>query len=250
MAELELPLSGHLEELRHRLSRALLAVAVGFAICYPQSEVIFRALTDPLHAAAGGLSVETTLIGTGVAEAFFTRLKVAFVAAIFLALPFLLYQTWLFVAPGLKEAEARYAKFFVLFGTLFFLSGAAFCYFVVFPVGFPFLLGEYVKIGINPAIRISEYLTFSSRMLLAFGITFEMPVVTYFLARIGLITHKTLIAYIRYAILAVFVVSAILTPPDVASQVLMALPLLGLYGISIGVAYLAQPRNSSSSPNS
>ncbi len=250
MAELELPLSGHLEELRHRLSRALLAVAVGFAICYPQSQLIFRALTDPLHSAADGLSVETTLIGTGVAEAFFTRLKVAFIAALFLALPFLLHQTWQFVAPGLKQAEARYAKYFVAFGTAFFLSGAAFCYFVVFPIGFPFLLGEYAKIGINPAIRISEYLSFSSRMLLAFGITFEMPVVSFFLTRIGLITHKTLLTYIRYAVLAVFVLSAILTPPDVASQILMALPLLGLYGISIGVAYFARPHGSSSSPKS
>jgi len=240
MADLELPLSAHLEELRSRLGRALLATIVAFAICYPRAELVFRLLTDPLHKAASDSKLQATLIGTGVAEAFFTRLKVAFIAALFLALPVLLYQAWMFIAPGLKESEARYARLFVLFGTVFFLAGSAFCYFVVFPYGLPFLLDEYTKIGVAPTIRISEYLSFSSQMLLAFGMTFEMPVATFFLARVGLLTHHTLIRYMRHAILVLFIASAILTPPDVASMIMMVIPLLGLYTVSIGVAYLAR----------
>jgi len=240
MMDRELPLTEHLEELRTRLWRSLLATAVAFAICYPKSSLLFDFLNAPLVRAAAEKSTEFTLIGTGVAEAFFTRLKVSFIASLFLALPVILYQTWMFIVPGLRSTEARYARGFVLTGTIFFLSGAAFCYAVVFDFGFPFFLSEYQDIGVAPAIRISEYLSFASRMLLAFGITFEMPVVSFFLARAGLITHTTLMRVGRYAIVIVFVVAAILTPPDVVSQLLMAAPLLVLYGLSIGVAYLAR----------
>ncbi len=240
MADVELPLTEHLDELRRRLVRALLATLVAFAFCYPNSEAIFTFLLEPLHEAAAGQPDGDTLslIGTGVAEAFFTRLKVSFFAAIFVALPVILYQAWMFVLPGLKTVEARYARGFVIVGTAFFLAGAWFCYDVVFSFGFPFFLDEYRRIGIDPAIRISEYLSFSSRLLLAFGITFELPVATFFLARVGLVTHLTLIRYGRYAFLGTFVLAAILTPPDVVSQILMAGPLLLLYCLSIGVAYV------------
>ncbi|MEE8311625.1 MAG: twin-arginine translocase subunit TatC [Candidatus Binatia bacterium] len=238
MADVELPLTSHLAELRQRLSRALIGIVVAFAFCYPNSPAIFAFLLAPLYEATGGDSTAVTLIGTGVAEAFFTRLKVSFLAALFVALPVILYQVWMFVVPGLRSMEARYARGFVLVGSLFFLGGAWFCYEVVFAFGFPFFLEEYRRIGVDPTIRISEYLSFSSRLLLAFGITFELPVVTFFLARIGLVTHTTLINYGRYAFLATFVLAAILTPPDVVSQILMAGPLLLLYGLSIGVAYL------------
>src|SRR5690606_37026431 len=107
------------------------------------------------------------------------------VAALFVALPVVLYQLWKFVVPGLKESEAGFARWFTFAGTFFFLAGAAFCYRVVFPVGFPFFLQEYENIGATPILRISEYLSFSSQMMLAFGVTFEMPVLTYFLARAG-----------------------------------------------------------------
>jgi len=118
---------------------------------------------------------------------------------------------------------------------------------VVFDFGFPFFLAEYARIGVDPTIRISEYLSFSSRLMIAFGITFELPVATFFLARIGLVTHTLLISVARYAILVVFVLAAILTPPDVVSQVLMAGPLMLLYGLSIIVAYFfARPRTSDS----
>jgi sec-independent protein translocase protein TatC len=238
MADLELPLTGHLQELRARLIRALIALIIAFAICYPQAETLFDFLTAPLIDAANNSPEGARLIGTGVAEAFFTRLKVSFIAALFLALPVILYEIWIFILPGLRKREARYGLGFVIVGSFFFIAGSAFCYAIVFDFGFPFFLTEYQKIGIEPTIRISEYLSFTSRMLLAFGITFELPVATFFLARVGLVTHHTLINSARYAILVTFILAAVLTPPDVVSQVLMAGPLMILYGVSIGVAYV------------
>ena len=238
MADLELPLTAHLDELRTRLVRALIALVIAFAFCYPQAERLFAFLTEPLLSAAADSVTGARLIGTGVAEAFFTRLKVCFVAALFFSLPVILYQIWLFILPGLRPREARYGLGFVIVGTFFFMCGAGFCYAVVFDFGFPFFLAEYQKISIEPVIRISEYLSFTSRMLLAFGITFELPVATFFLARVGLVTHLTLINSARYAVLVAFILAAILTPPDVVSQVLMAGPLILLYCFSIGVAYV------------
>jgi len=239
MADVELPLTGHLAELRRRMAISLLAVAVAFAVCYPNSSVLFEILKAPLNQAATAGNLKFQIVGTGIAEAFFTRLGVSLVGAVFLALPVILYQLWRFVVPGLESHEARYAKWFVLFGTVFFLAGATFCYELVFPVGFPFFLQEYADIGIDPVLRISEYLSFTSRMMLAFGVTFEMPVVIFFLARAGLVTWRQLLRFSRYAVLVIFIVAAVLTPtPDAASQIMMAVPLLVLYAISIGVAYL------------
>lgn len=239
MADVELPLTGHLAELRKRLSRALLGVAAAFLFCYPQSQYLFRLLEHPLRQSAEANNLKFQIVGTGIAEAFFTRLGVSMVAAVFFALPVILFQLWRFVVPGLEQKEARYAKWFVLFGTLFFLSGAAFCYTFVFPVGFPFFLQEYADIGVDPVLRISEYLSFTSRMMLAFGVTFELPVVVFFLARAGLVTGRQMLDFTRYAVLVIFVVAAVLTPtPDAASQMMMAVPLMVLYAISIGVAYL------------
>ncbi len=232
-----MPITAHLEELRWRLLKSLIAVAIAFAPCYVFSDQLFKFLTRPLL----GLGIkEIDLIGTGLPEAFFTRLKVSFIAGIFLASPVIFYQAWRFVEPGLLETEKHYARPFVAAATFFFLCGAAFCYLVVFPVGYAFFVREYQSIGVTPAIRISEYLSFTARMLLAFGATFELPVAAFFLSRAGLIDHTFLLRYLRHAILVVFIVAAILTPPDVASQVLMAIPLLLLYLLSIGVAYAAR----------
>jgi sec-independent protein translocase protein TatC len=236
MTDVQMPLTAHLEELRWRLIKALLAVTVAFVAVYNFSDVLFEVLTRPLIAMQEG---PVQLIGTGVTEAFFTKLKVSAIAALFVASPVIFYQLWLFVAPGLYDTEKRYARPFVFFATIFFILGAVFCYFVVFPVGYRFFLAEYATIGVAPAIRISEYLSFTARMLLAFGMTFEMPVVTFFLARLGLVTHQMMLGYFRYAVLVIFIVAAVLTPgPDVASQMLMAGPLLVLYILSIGVAYV------------
>lgn len=232
-----MPLTEHLEELRRRIVVALLAIGAAFAVCYAYAEEIFRILAQPLLQNTDVGPVQ--LIGTGVTEAFFTKLKVSMIAAVFAASPVLFHQVWKFVAPGLYEQEKRYALPFVVFATFFFLLGAGFCYVVVFPVGFAFFVEQYKTIGVLPSIRISEHLTFSARMLLAFGITFELPVVTFFLARVGLVTHRTLVGYFRYAVLVIFVLAAVLTPgPDIASQFLMAGPLLLLYVVSIGVAFV------------
>lgn len=234
--EAKMPLTAHLEELRWRVLKALAAVFAAFIVAYNFAEGLFEFLTRPLLAQNLG---PLQLIGTGVTDAFFTKLKVTLVAALFVASPVLFYQAWQFVAPGLYDHEKRYVKPFVFFATLFFVMGAAFCYQVVFPVGYAFFIAEYETIGVSPAIRISEYLSFSARMLLAFGVTFELPVVTFFLARLGLVTHRKMIGYARYAVLLIFILAAVLTPgPDIASQMLMAGPLLILYVLSVGVAYV------------
>lgn len=234
-----MPLTGHLEELRSCLIKSFLAVAASLLLCFAFAEEIFYFLTDPL------LRLRTPgliLIGTGVPEAFFTKLKVAFIASLFISSPVILRQAWRFIAPGLYEHERRYARRFVAFGTLFFLLGAWFCYEVIFKVGYGFFLRRYQAIEIRPAIRIAEYLSFSSNLLLAFGMIFELPVLAYFLTRIGLIDHGFLIRQFRYALIFIFLLAAILTPPDIVAQILLAFPLVLLYGVSIGVSYFARQK--------
>ena len=231
-----MPLTQHLEELRWRLIWSLVVIIGAAVLCYNFADPLFAFLIYPLTAQT---TDSVQLIGTGVTEAFFTKLKVSLIGGVFLASPVIFYQAWKFVAPGLYDQEKRYVVPFVFSATLFFVLGAAFCYVAVFPISYAFFLQQYRTIGIQPAIRISEYLSFTSRMLLAFGATFELPVVTFFLARLGLVTYRTMLGYLRYAILGIFIIAAILTPgPDVASQLLMVAPLLLLYLLSIGVAYV------------
>jgi sec-independent protein translocase protein TatC len=235
MEDVKLPLTAHLEELRTRLIRSLIALGVGFVVCYQFVEPLMDWLTRPVKQFETG---KVQIIGTGLAEAFFTKLKVALFAGIFLASPVIFYQIWKFVAPGLYDHEKRYVKPFVFFGTFFFVAGAYFCYRFVFPTAFGFFIAEYASVSIEPFLKISEYLSFASRMLLAFGAVFELPVFTFFLARVGVVNYKMMISTWRYAVVVIFIVAGVLTPgPDVASQLLMATPLLVLYGASIGVAY-------------
>jgi sec-independent protein translocase protein TatC len=239
MDELKMPLTAHLEELRWRLIKALVGIGIGFAISYQYANLLFAFLSAPLEATGGNPGHSVNLIGTGVTEAFFTKLKVALIAAIFLSSPWIFYQLWRFVAPGLYPQEKRYALPFVFFASFFFVAGAAFCYALVLPVGYQFFLDQYGSIQVRPELRVSEYLSFTARMLLAFGVTFELPVVTFFLARAGVVTHRQMLSALRYAVLGIFILAAVLTPgPDVASQLLMAGPLLVLYGVSIGVAFV------------
>jgi sec-independent protein translocase protein TatC len=239
-SDVRMPLTEHLEELRSRIIWALLATFVAFGGCWLVAENLVRWLTAPL------LEIDAhqaRMIGTGVTDAFFTKLKVSLIAAVFVASPVIFFQVWRFVAPGLYAREKRLALPFTLAATVFFVTGAAFCYAIVFPVAFRFFLAEFGSISLAPEIRVSEYLTFASRMLLAFGVTFELPVFAFFLARVGIITHRTLIGAARYAIVAIFILAAVLTPgPDVASQMLMAGPLLLLYTLSIAVAWVARRR--------
>ncbi len=228
----EMTLTEHLEELRNRLIVCAVAVGVAFCVTYYFSKDLFRLLMAPLLEV---MPPEQGLIFTGLPEAFFTYLKVALVAAVFASAPVILYETWRFVAPGLYSREKKYIFPFVFLSTLFFVGGALFGYYVVFPFGFAFFVG-FATDFIRPMPSVKEYFSFATRMLFAFGVVFELPVFTMFLSRIGLINHKMLIRQRKYAFLAVFVISAILTPPDVMSQLMMAGPLLILYEISIVVA--------------
>ena len=233
-------LTAHLEELRSRLIKSALAVLAAFLVCYLAAEYLIKFMTAPLlRLEATGL----TVIGTGVAEAFFAKLKVAFVAAIFVALPVLLWHGWKFVAPGLYKHEQRYARGFVAFGTVCFLVGAGFCYVVIFDIGYRFFLEQYQQLNVRPAIRVSEYLSFSAKLMLAFGVVFELPVAGVFLARVGLIDHRMMISRFPYAFLGIVVLGAVLTPPDVISQVLLALPLTVLYGLTIVLVYFIRRKD-------
>lgn len=234
-----MPFTSHLAELRSRLVKSVLAVALAFAGCFSVVEEIFAILSAPLRRLEiPGLA----LIGTAVTEAFFMKMKVAFAAALIVASPVLLWQLWQFIAPGLYEHEKRYTRSFVLFGSIFFLAGAAFCYFIVIQEGLGFLLHRYEVIEIQPLLQVGDYLSLVTRLVLAFGVMFELPVLAFFLARVGVIDHTFLIRHIRYAMIAIALLAAVLTPPDLISQVLLMLPLALLYGLSIAVAYLARWR--------
>jgi len=172
------------------------------------------------------------LIFTGLPEAFFTYLKVAFLSGIILAAPVIFYQFWMFVAPGLYDKEKRLMVPVVVLSTVFFVGGAFFGYFIVFPYGFKFFLG-FASETIRPLPSMREYLGFASKLLLAFGVVFELPLIITFLARLGMVSVSFLKKNRKYALLLFFVGSAILTPPDVVTQIMMAFPLLLLYEISI-----------------
>ena len=227
----------HLQELRTRLIRAFIAVGLGFAVAYMIRNPLFRFLTYPIREVSGG---KVLLIGTGVGEAFYTEIKVALIAGLFIASPAVFYEIWKFIAPGLYETERRLAKPFVVFATIFFVLGGYFCWAVVFKVGYKFFLDQYATIGVTPTLRISEYLAFSSKLLLAFALTFEMPIFAFFFTKLGMIDYKMMFGYWRYALVAIFVISAILTPPDMISMLLLAIPLTLLYVISVGVAWMFQ----------
>jgi sec-independent protein translocase protein TatC len=235
----QMPFTSHLNELRARLIRSTLAVAIAFIFCFYFADQIFFALAEPLRR----LQIpDLTLIGTAVTEAFFTKMKISLFAALIVALPVLLWQGWQFVGPGLYEHEKRYTRSFVLFGSFFFIAGVAFCYGVVLQKGLAFLLERYQVLQIQPAIQIGDYLSMVTRLVLAFGLMFQLPVLTFFLARVGLVDHRLLIHYFGYAVIGMAIISAVLTPPDVISQILLMVPLSLLYGVSIGVAYAARPR--------
>ncbi len=230
-----LSLTEHLAELRQRLIASFVAVVVAACVSYAFIDPIFNLLSGPLVAV---LPHGTTLIFTSYPEAFFTYLKLALAAGVFLASPFILYEIWAFVAPGLYEHEKRLALPFVVLSTIFFVGGGLFGYLVVFPAAFRFLAnftGESFKL--MPSV--SEYFTLSIRLLLGFGLAFELPVFMAFLGLLGLVEPYMLRKNRKYALLAIFVIAAVLTPtPDVLNQVLMAGPLILLYELSIWLVYL------------
>lgn len=225
----KLPFTAHLEELRKRLIVCFVAVGIGFVASYGFKEKLFKILTRPLISV---MQTGDNMIFTGLPEAFFTYLKVSFLAGLMLAAPIIIYQFWMFVAPGLYHKEKRLLIPIVFLSSVFFIGGALFGYFVVFPFGFKFFLG-FATDAIRPLPSMKEYLAFSAKLLLAFGLVFELPLVITFLARLGLVSVEFLKKNRKYAILLFFVFAAILTPPDVVTQIMMALPLMVLYEISI-----------------
>ncbi len=225
----KLPFTSHLEELRKRLITAFIAVGVGFVIAFGFKERLFSILVQPLIKV---MKEGETLIYTGLPEAFFTYLKVAFLTGLIVASPVILYQFWMFVAPGLYQKERRLMAPIVLLSSFFFVGGALFGYFIVFPWGFKFFLG-FATDTIKPLPSMKEYFGFSAKLLLAFGLVFELPLVITFMAKLGIVSVEFLKKNRKYALLLFFAGAAILTPPDVITQVMMALPLMVLYEISI-----------------
>lgn len=230
----EMGLLEHLAELRSRLIRAALWAAAGFAACWYYVDPLFDLLVRPLLSVLpeGAHAQYTTL-----PEAFFARMQIAFIAGLFLVSPAIFYQIWAFVAPGLYAEEKRYVLPIAILSALFFTAGALFCYFIVFPFAFNFFISySSPEIVITP--KISDYLSFVLKLLFAFGLIFEMPIFTLFLARLGIITAAMMRRVRKYAIVIIFILAAILTPPDVLSQLLMAGPMLLLYEASIFVALI------------
>jgi len=226
----------HLDELRWCLLKSLVAIAIASGLCYFFSDLIFGFVIAPLRQ---NLRPDQNVIGTGVTEAFFIEIKVALAAGVLFSSPFLFYQVWRFVSPGLSGSEKRLVLPFVFCATFFFVSGAYFCYRIVLPVAFQYFIEQYTSMGVTPAIRIGDYFSLFFRMVLAFGLTFELPVLTFFLVRLGICDYRFMLRSFRYAIVVIFVLAAILTPtPDVINQSLLALPMLALYALSIGVAYV------------
>lgn len=234
----KMPFTEHLEELRKRLIRSIVAVGIAFVLCYLFKERLYYVLTIPLKDV---LPEGSSMIFTSLPEAFFTYLKVAFFAAILFTSPYILYQIWKFISPGLYSTEKKYVFPFVFFSSVFFIGGSLFAYFIVFPFGFKFFLAfgtEHIK----PMLTMKEYLSFSFKLLFAFGVIFELPVFMFFLGKIGVVNSKLLIAKRKYAILLVFITAALFTPPDVVTQVMMAVPLMFLYEASIWVVKMGEKK--------
>ena len=228
----------HLDELRQRLLISLLAIVVAFVMCFTFAQQIFDFLMEPLRLA---LPPGGELIATAVPEIFLLYLKMSFFAGIFLSSPVILSQVWLFVAPGLYRKEKRYAVPFIFLGTGFFLGGASFGHLVVFPYAARFLTG-FGGESISILLTVSEVFAFYSKFILGMGLVFEIPTFVFVLARMGLVTPGFLWAKFKYAVLAIFVIAAVITPtPDVVTQSLLAVPMIGLYLLSIGIAWLCGP---------
>lgn len=229
----------HLEELRSRLIRAVIAVVIGFGICIAFGERVFSLLAAPITKL---LPKDSTLVFTGLPDPFFVYMKVAFITGIFIALPYILYQLWLFVYPGLLQRERRLALPFIVTATLLFYAGAAFAYFLVFPAAFQFFLG-YQTAELKPMISMKDYVSLVMLLMLAFGAVFETPIVIVFLGLLGIFDSKFLKRSRRYFIVLAFIIAAILTPtPDVINQTLMAIPMLLFYEVGIQVLVLFEKK--------
>ncbi len=230
----------HLEELRRRLIISIAAVAVGFLAAFAFIDKIFAFIMAPLTRVIPG----GKFIYTEPTEAFMLYIKGAALVGLFVALPVVMWQAWKFIAPGLYANEKKFAIPFVFFSTFFFLAGAAFAHYMVFPWAWVFF-GSFSNENLQFLPSIQPVFSMYIKMLLAMGLVFEMPTLVFFLARIGVVNARLMLRMFKYAILVIFIVAAVLTPgPDIASQCLMAGPMIGLYVVSIGIAWAFQKKTS------
>ncbi len=232
-----MPLLDHLIELRNRLMWSFAAIIAAFLVCYQFKEAIYRFLQHPLAQIFEG-ETGRKMIATGLTEVFFTYIKVSFWAAICIAFPVVASQIWKFVAPGLYKNERRAFLPYLFATPVLFIMGAALAYFIVIPTAFRFFVsfetpGSDGSLPIEIEAKVNEYLSLIMTLLFAFGVAFQLPVLLTLMARAGLITSAGLISKWRYAVVAMFGVAAVLTPPDIISQVSLAIPLILLYGLSI-----------------
>jgi len=239
-AELEsskAPLLEHLVELRNRIIRSVFAFLIAFIICFAFAKPIFQFLTQPLSDALAG-QANRTMIFTALYEQFFTYVKIGMFGALCLAFPYMAFQLWMFIAPGLYKHERKAFIPFLAATPIMFILGGCFVYFLMLPRVIHFFLSEEVpggpgQIAIQLAPRVGEYLSFVMTLIFAFGVCFELPVLLTLLGRVGIVSSKGLASARRYAIVGVFAVAAVVTPPDVFSQLSLAFPLVGLYEVSI-----------------
>lgn len=217
----------HLDELRLRLIRCVIFFSVAAFLVYGQVDRILPWILEPIG----------HVVFTAPSEAFMAYVLIAIWGGLFLSAPYVLYEIWKFIAGGLLTQERKYIAFFLPLSVIFFLAGCLFAYYVVLPIGLEFFL-SFSNGYIVPMITVSKYLSFLGTMVLSFGVVFELPLAVVFLTRVGIATPRFLAEKRRYAIIAIFIVSTVLTPPDVASQLLMAVPLLALYEISILFSFL------------
>lgn len=223
----------HLEELRWRIFKSLISVVIFAIATYYFSDWMVDKVTAPLH--------DVGVYFKAPAEAFLVRVKISIFAGAVISVPILFYHIWMFVGPGLFKSEIKVVVPIVFSATVFFLIGGSFCFFYVIPLAINFLLG-YATENMQPMIMISDYISFAGMMVLAFGIVFELPVASFILGRMGVINHRLMGRGRRYALITILILGAVLTPPDIISQMLLAVPLYLLYEISIVVVWLTARR--------
>jgi sec-independent protein translocase protein TatC len=224
----------HLEELRKRIINSLIAIGVAFGVCWYFGLYLYKMVVRPITAAG-----VTSLVASTPTEGFNLELKLAVMAAIFVAAPFVLGQVWLFISPGLYRHERRYALPFIFFSSLLFILGGLFAYFVAFPFALQFLIQWEKDMGLTVLINTSEYFDLFIMVELGLAVIFEIPAVIFILSRIGLVSGPFLLRNTRYAILISAIVAAVITPTtDIPNMMMMMIPMVGLYLLGVGVAYL------------
>lgn len=228
------PIFAHFQELRRRLLICLATVILGFAVNYNWADILLQKLAKPLDAA---------LIFISPAEAFLAQIKLAVLAALVMACPIILWQLWGFIVPALTDNERKLGRVFIIGGTGAFWCGVFFAYKVVLPIGLNFLLKDR-GLSLVPMIAVGEYISFVINVFAGMGLAFTLPLAVIVLSRLGILAPETLIRFRRYAWVIIFILAAIFTPPDVVSQILLGVPLLGLYELAIFLARTFKPNNS------